>query len=126
MEKLLWVIIRFEFLTNHFITFFKIKFFSRVTKKLSQRQNLFYTNRNMTTETLKNRSEIKQEDKWNVEAIFKTNEAWKEEFSKFSDLKSNLEPVMKFKGKIESCSSSDIKSLLEAYFHFFFFLNVTL
>eukprot|EP01080_Neovahlkampfia_damariscottae_P002045 gene2045-1551_t len=70
----------------------------------------------MTTETLKNRSEIKQEDKWNVEAIFATNDAWKQEFSKFNDLKSELEPVLKLKGKIESCSPSDIKTLLESLF----------
>jgi len=55
------------------------------------------------------RNEIKNEDKWSVESIFKNDQEWQDEIKK---LEKDLEVILKFKGKLDS-SSKIIKELLE-------------
>ncbi|HRD55282.1 MAG TPA: oligoendopeptidase F [Parachlamydiaceae bacterium] len=49
----------------------------------------------------KKRDEVKNEDKWNVEALFKTPNEWQEAFSAIADKKPLFENAIFFKGKLK-------------------------
>jgi oligoendopeptidase F len=55
------------------------------------------------------REEIKKEDKWNVEAIYKDDNIWEDDYK---SLKEDVKKIIQFKGKLKN-SSTEIKNLLE-------------
>ncbi len=58
----------------------------------------------------KKRSEIKREDKWNVEAMFATDELWEKEHDL---LKKDIYKINNFKGKLKD-TEKNIKEMIEA------------
>ena len=55
------------------------------------------------------RTEVKKEDKWNVEAVFENDRLWEKEFD---SLKNEIKSITDFKGKLKE-SSSVIKRVIE-------------
>ena len=58
----------------------------------------------------KKRSEVKKEDKWNVEAIFATDDLWDKEYKL---LKNDINKINDYKGKLKD-SVKILKDLIEA------------
>ena len=57
----------------------------------------------------KKRNEIKKDDKWNVEAIFKSDKLWEKELKV---LEEDMQKIIQFKGKLEQ-SAIIIKNMIE-------------
>lgn len=63
--------------------------------------------------SLISRAEVKNEDKWNIEALYKSNKEWNEDFEKIKDVKTELSKLLKFKGNLKDLSPSSLKDLIE-------------
>lgn len=59
----------------------------------------------MAENILKNRDEIKKEDKWKIEKIYSSNDEWEKDFEK---LKKDAPKIVEFRGKL-----NDLKVILE-------------
>lgn len=102
----------FYLLVFFFGIFISLNFFEPMRKL----HVLFSKNiKKMSTEKLLTRSEIKQEDKWNVESLYESNKKWEEDFNKTKDLDLELKEFNKFKGNLSKAEAKDLKSLLEIY-----------
>jgi oligoendopeptidase F len=75
----------------------------------------FFSTTKSTMEKIPTRSEVKQEDKWNVEGLYPSIDDWKIEFKSLQDLDIGLKGFQSLKGNIPKCTPTVFKSAIESY-----------
>lgn len=67
----------------------------------------------MSTQPLIVRSQVKPQDKWNVESLYSDVSKFNQDFENIKDLQSELKTLLSKKGTLLKSSSSDLKDVIE-------------